>query len=120
MNKLRIIRLKVAKLKANLFGKDFSFRVEYDNTNGTRIFIQVIYMDKCRTTGEQQEWHGRKWYLSDHMTTDEVIKTCYAAFKAAVEHEVMEGFTVDGTVLFNPHVSYEELLKISNKEVRRS
>ena len=53
------------------------------------------------------------------MTDDEVVKTAYAAFKAAVEHEVMEGFKVDGQVLFNPHTPYEELLKVSNIEVKR-
>jgi hypothetical protein len=54
------------------------------------------------------------------MTDDEIIKTSYGAFKAAVEHEVMEGFKVDGIILFNPHVNFEELLKISHKEIKRS
>lgn len=38
----------------------------------------------------------------------------------AVIHEVMEGFTVDGKVLFNPHVNFEELLTISDREVTRA
>lgn len=65
------------------------------------------------------EWSGRKWYLSDYMTSDEIIKTCYVAFEAAVKHEIMEGFKVGGIVLFNPHTQYTELLKISHLEIQR-
>lgn len=85
-----------------------------------RIFLQVVYNAPCTKTGQMQEWCGRKWYLSEHMTDDEIIKTAYAAYKAAVEHEVMEGFKVAGTVLFNPHVDYKALLSISHQEVKRT
>lgn len=53
------------------------------------------------------------------MTDDEIIKTAYLAFKIAVEHEIMEGFRVDGKILFNPHASYDALLKASDVEVSR-
>lgn len=53
------------------------------------------------------------------MTKDEIIKTGFAAFKAAVEHEVLEGFKIGERALFNPHIDYKELLKISHKEVKR-
>lgn len=84
-----------------------------------RIFIQVQYTAPCVKTGEPQIFRGRKWYLSDYMTEDEIIKTAYCAFEAAVKHEIMEGFSVDGTILFNPHVDYKALLTISNHEVKR-
>ena len=54
------------------------------------------------------------------MTDDEIIKTCYAAFDACVKHEIMEGFKVDGKMLFNPHINFEALLTISDKEITRS
>lgn len=54
------------------------------------------------------------------MTNDEIIKTAYCAAEAAVKHEIMEGFKVDGVILFNPHVDFEELLKISHLEVKRT
>jgi hypothetical protein len=102
------------------FGTKFNLRIDRDNLNlGGRNFIQVTYNAKCNKTGKEQTWHGRKWYLSDHMTDDEVVKTAYAAFKATVEHEIMEGFKVNGITLFNPHVNYLSLLKISNEEVSR-
>ncbi len=105
-----------------LGNKTFVLRVERDNQSPTegRIFIQVIYEAPCVKTGGLQIFHGRKFYLSDHMTEDEIVKTAYLAFKLAVEHEIMEGFKVDGKVLFNPHVSYQELLNISDKEVKRT
>lgn len=84
-----------------------------------RIFLQVLYHSPCTKTGEKKVWKGRKWYLSQYMTDDEIVKTAYCAFKAAVEHEIMEGFKVDGKILFNPHINFEELLAISDLEVRR-
>lgn len=102
-------------------GIQFDIRVENDckNIESGRLFIQIVYDSVCAKTGKVESWHGRKWYLSEHMTDDEIVKTIYAAFKAGVEHEIMEGFKVDGKILFNPHVNFEELLKISEKEVTR-
>lgn len=115
------IKQLLSRVTMSCFGADFKIRVEHDNEyeNG-RIFIQVTYDAPCTKTGEIKEWHGRKWYLSKHMTDDEVIKTTYCAFKAAVEHEIMEGFKLDNIILFNPHVNFEELLKVSNLEVKRT
>lgn len=99
----------------------FTLRVERDNEQPVdgRIFVQVQYNAPCVNTGELKDWSGRKWYLSKHMTEDEVVKTVFAAFKAAVEHEIMEGFRVAGWTLFNPHVNFVELLSISQREVSR-
>lgn len=104
----------------SLFGQLLQLRVAYDKVHEHgRIFLQVIYLAPCTKTAEVLQWRGRKWYLSEYMTEDEIIKTAYAAFEAAVKHEIMEGFKVDGIVLFNPHVDYRELLQISNREIRR-
>lgn len=120
MKSLQEIRRLLERIKLSIFDKEFSIRCEVDNKyDAGRIFLQVVYKAKCNKTGEEQEWHGRKFYLSDHMTDDEVVKTAYTAFEASVKHETMEGFTVDGVVLFNPHVNFEELLKVSNKEIKR-
>jgi hypothetical protein len=85
-----------------------------------RVYIQLRYSAGCTKDGHDDTWKGRKWYLSEYMTDDEIIKTCYVAFEAAVKHEIMEGFKVDGKILFNPHINFEELLKISDKEIKRS
>lgn len=109
------------RISMKLFNTEFKIRVEHDNVHGEkgRIFLQVTYDAPCTHTGEDLNWHGRKWYLSEYMTDDEIIKTSYAAFEAAVKHEIMEGFKVDNIILFNPHLSYTELLAISHKEVKR-
>lgn len=99
----------------------FHIRVEKDNKdpeNG-RIFLQIIYEAPCTKTNVVKEWHGRKFYLSDHMTTDEIVKTAFLAFKLAIEHEVMEGFRMYSKPIFNPHVHYEALIEASSREVSR-
>lgn len=109
------------RITMSCFGAEFKLRVEKDNEfdNG-RVFLQVTYKAPCTKTNELSEWHGRKWYLSKHMTNDEIVKTAYVAFESCVKHEIMEGFKVDGIILFNPHVNFEELLKVSHKEVKRA
>jgi len=106
-------------ISMELFGKHFHLKVALDDVYKNRTYLQVVYHAPCTKTGINQEWKGRKWYLSEYMTQDEVVKTAYVAFKMAVEHEVMEGFKFAGTIVFNPHVNYEELINISEKEVTR-
>jgi hypothetical protein len=119
--RLRHIIKLLKRVKISIFGKDLSLKIDRDQANqySDRIFIQVVYKAPCTKTGDEIEWKGRKWYLSNYMTDDEIIKTAYVAFEAAVKHEIMEGFKVDDKVLFNPHVNFEELLLISHKEVTR-
>jgi len=103
-------------------GVMFGIRVENDliNTQTGRVFIQIQYDSVCTKSGSIESWNGRKYYLSEYMTDDEIIKTIYVAFESAVKHELMEGFKVDNIILFNPHINFEELLKISHKEVKRN
>lgn len=79
----------------------------------------MSYTATCIKTGKQELYKGRKWYLSPYMTEDEVVKTIYLAFEVAVKHEILEGFKMDDTPLFNPHTPYDEILKISKIEKTR-
>lgn len=111
-------------ITANLFGIDFKIIAEFDKQFQTvdgraRVYLQAKYTSPCTDTGEVKEWGGRKWYLSEFMTDDEIIKTAWCAFDKAVQHEVMEAFKVNGIRLFNPHVNYLDLLSVSHKEVKR-
>ena len=110
----------VDRISCEILGNPFHINIEYDRKYGNRVYIQMIYNAPCTKGTEQESWKGRKYYLSEYMTADEVVKTCYAAFEAAVKHEIMEGFKVDGKILFNPHVNFEELLKITDKEITRA
>ena len=115
------VKFTTSQITMNVFGKDLFLRVERDCKDRTagRVFLQVVYESPCVNTGKSEEWHGRKWYLSEHMTRDEIIKTSYAAFEAAVNHEVREGFKYDSVALFNPHISYLSLIDIAGEQVRR-
>lgn len=115
------VRQITDRITMSVFGTSFGLKAnsDYKYIEG-RVFLQVYYLAPCTKTGEIMEWKGRKWYLSEHMTDDEIIKTAYTAFEAAVKHEVMEGFKVDNIVLFNPHVNYEALLGVSNQEIKRA
>lgn len=105
----------------NVLNTRFNMLVERDKIyKDGRFFLQVEYEAICTHTGIPTMWKGRKWYLSEHMTDDEIVKTSWCALESAVKHECMEGFKIDGKILFNPHINYEALLSISDREVRRS
>jgi len=114
--KLEEIWKLMKRIKVEVLGITFVIKVYREDA---RIYLQLFYFAPDTKTGGTDMWKSRKWILSEHMIADEVIKTAYAAVKMAVEHEVMEGFKVDGTTLFNPHTNFEEILKISHKEVKR-
>lgn len=116
------------RVTLNILGTKMNLRIFWDmkarwKEGGAepRVFLQIEYhaYDSKDNSGVYRLWSGRKWYLSEYMTDDEIVKTAYAAFEAAVKHEVMEGFKVDGVTVFNPHLNFEELIKISHKEVKR-
>lgn len=122
MDKLIQITELLGRVSFNLFGVEFKVIAHKDKINpkSGRIYIQTQYSAKCNKSAVEQVWFGSKYYLSDYMTNDEVIKKAYVACQQAVNHEVMEAFKVDGIILFNPHVDFEELLKVSHKEVTRN
>jgi hypothetical protein len=120
--KFQSVRSLVNSLTAEVMGKHVLFRVERDvkRPKTGRVFIQCTYQSRCTVTKETRTWHGRKWYLSDHMTEDEIVKTCFAAFRATVDHEVMEGFKFDGRRIFNPHASWRALMAASSQQIYRT
>ena len=109
----------IPRITCNIFGKEFKLLYSQDKIYGGRYYIFFNYESECTKTGNIENWNSRKWYLSEYMTDDEIVKTCYAAFEMCIKHEILEGFKVDGITLFNPHVNFEELLSISNREVFR-
>jgi len=116
---MQVIKDILRSITCDVMGTTVQINVHVDKTYGSRLYLQASYVAPCTKTGGSEPWFGRKWYLSSHMTRDEVVKTAFAAFKAAVEHEVMEGFKFNGKIVFNPHVSFEALLSITDQEVSR-
>ena len=116
--KLQKVMQTITRLRAGIPGLEMRYRVERDCQRPAdgRIFVQCVYDAPCTETGTLREWRGRKWYLSDFMTEDEIVKTCFAAFRAAVDHEVMEGFRCDGRRVFNPHTPYTVLMDAAEQQ----
>jgi len=88
----------------------FEFIVRYDNGRG---YIQIQCNDTCTTTGNPYRWNGRKWFLSEYMTDSEIVQTCWAAAKMAMEHELRETFKWDGEPIYRPHFDIKALHEIS-------
>jgi hypothetical protein len=130
MREIERVQQLLARVQVTFMGREFKLKVSHDITasdtskfnpiHEPRVFMQYVYDAPDTKSGEDGSWKGRKWYLSPYMTDDEIIKTAYLAFRTCVEHEVLESFHVDGTAIFNPHVDFEVLLMVANKEVKRS
>lgn len=117
---LNEIKELLSRVSFQLFGNKFWIEAERDKlkANG-RVYLQVVYEAPDVKDGTLKVYKGRKWYLSPFMIPDEIIKTAYVAFEMAVKHEVLEGFFVDGVAIFNPHRSFEDLIALGDKEVKR-
>lgn len=83
--------------------KDWQFVV---NDIHARPYLQV------RFWADGEEWGGRKWYLSEHMTKSEIIQTALKAVITAEEHEARERFLYRGRAIFGPHIDVDDLHEI--------
>lgn len=85
---------------------------------GDGYFVQCVFMapdneDPLTRSGKElrfAEQRGRKWYISTHMTKDEVIQTVLLAVFKAIEHEVRERFLVRGVAPFHSHIPVDNLI----------
>lgn len=75
------------------------------------LYIQVMFDAWDLKTATCQVQHGRKWFVSRHSTTSEIVQTALMAVLAAQEHEVREEFRYRGKAVFGPHFDVEELSK---------
>lgn len=114
----------VRHLSTDCMGRVIAFYVDRDKKRPKdgRVYLQCIYEapNSCKEGLPTQTFRGRKWYLSDHMLEDEIVKTAYAAFKATIEHEIMEGFRYDGKRVFNPHADFRGLMNAGKKDIYRT
>lgn len=78
-----------------------------------RPYLQVDY-DGTGAYGTEP-WTGRKWMLSYHMTTTEIVNTALKAVLAAEEHETRELLTYQGVAVFNPHQSVDQLVLLAKQ-----
>lgn len=129
MEEMNRVTNLLSRLDLTVLGKKVDIQICYDKESEDilrihgeepRIYIQMSYTcPDIKNPDNEVRYKGGKWYLSKHSIDDEIVKKCYLAFRTLIEHEVLEGFKVDGKTLFNPHVDFEELLAISHLEVTR-
>lgn len=86
---------------------DWMFRVDA-YSDGTP-YVQVLFKDRDRITGEEEIQRCRKWVLSLHSTNSEIVRAVFKAVEAAALHEVQEAFKFRGARIYNPHMDLEAL-----------
>lgn len=101
--------------------KEIVSRIEFGNwefhvgMKGKTPYLQIRFYAPNNDTGALELQTCRKWMLSQHMTTSEVVLTAWKAVQAAVEHEAREQFLYRGKRIFGPHIDVEALVKASRK-----
>jgi hypothetical protein len=78
-----------------------------DGKTGWLLWVSFERPDTL--TGEIGRGRGRDEVVWRGATVSSVVKTAWVLVKMNVEHELMEGFQVDGVRIFNPHRTVEQL-----------
>src|SRR5687768_6947080 len=115
MSILQRVTALLDRITLDFFAIEFRIRVDYEwgsspdfmNSGIGACFIQIQYF----RTGSMI-WEGRKWIIQNNFSDDQIVKTIYAAYEAAIKHEVMKSFRVDNITIFDPQLSFEELVKL--------
>jgi hypothetical protein len=80
-----------------------------------RPYLRVRFAGPCNTTGRFQEWEGRKWFLSSHISKSEIVQTAFKAVITALEHEARETFRYKGEAIFGPHFDCDLLVELCKR-----
>lgn len=102
----------VRSVLQNVRFRDWSFRVQ---PKGDGFLVFAVFTAPDSNTGVPSEQHSRKWYVSSHAVSSEIIQTAYAAVQRAILHEVAEDFLYRGLRIYNPHLDVEELVEVAER-----
>lgn len=95
---------------------DYAFSVTGMFTDGRPTYLQAIFMAPCNVEGGAPVIQAtRKWQLSAHMTTSELVKTAFKCVLTSLEHEAREQFTYRGQAIFGPHFDVEQLVALCER-----
>lgn len=83
---------------------------------GDGFLLQIRYFEKCVDTGKIMEQHGRKWYISPHMTTSEIVQSALKACLTSMEHVTRENFYYRGERIFGPHHDVDTLVMLAKEK----
>lgn len=79
---------------------------------GSKIYLQAIYMEPDIVTQEMLGQYTRKWLLSLHMTKSEVVQTVFKCCLTSMEHRTRESFKYRGKRIFGPHFDVDGLWEL--------
>jgi hypothetical protein len=83
---------------------------------GTTCLMFAKWKGICSNSELTNPLTSRKYYVSPHMTDEEITQTGFLCLKTALEHELRETFKVNGKAIFGPHLSHDQLKNIETKE----
>lgn len=109
---MTLTKAEIEVIVSDIGFNDWKFRV--DESNG-RVYVQIQFYDSCSITGEPQLQKCRKWFLSEWMVKQEVVRTCWKAVEAAVVHEAQEQFKYKGRAIYGPHIDPDALWKVARQ-----
>lgn len=94
--------------------RDWEFRVM---KKGDGYLLQVRFWAPDSTTGNPTSvlQSCRKWYVSQHASKAEVVRTAWKAVEAAVLHEAQELFLYRGLALYNPHLDPDSVTEVKKQ-----
>lgn len=102
----------IKKILDDVKYKDWVFRLKPKGDGWT---LQVIFLaqDNDNPSMVMFPQHCRKYYISQHATKSEIVRSAFLAVRQAEEHEMAELFTYKGERIFNPHVNVDALVEYS-------
>lgn len=92
--------------------QDWKFIAE-EKGDGFLVQAEFMAADTNHPDTEPVTQKTRKWYISSHATSGEVVKTALLCVLTAHEHEIRELFKYRGIALFHPHSSISALASAS-------
>lgn len=111
---------RVERIVADIsYKNDYRLFVDVDTVSRKRVYMQVTCFRKDTVTGQWGYGKGGKFYLSPHMTDQEIVQNAFGLFKAYEEHECREFFMYKGKRIYGPHISLDALLEIADRTTYR-
>jgi len=91
----------------------------YLGSSENRLYIQAQFIAPDSFTGLKTLQKGRKWFLSEHMVRQEIVRTAFKAVEGAIIHELEEDFRFRGKAIYGPHIDPIALLEIADRTEER-
>jgi hypothetical protein len=105
----------IIEIVSNIKYLNWKFYIGSDND---KFYLQCKFTIEDSYTKILNSQSGRKWYLSLHMTKNEIVQTAFKAVLTAIEHEARESFLYKEERIFGPHYDIEELVNLcKNKKI---